>query len=65
MQVTDTSIVRCAKCGGKLQVYETREQKINGLLTIMRRRRCDRHRDYRAFTIEMPKALAMEVLSDD
>ncbi len=57
-------IEKCPICGGKLSVLETRAVTISGFQTIWRRRTC-RVDKGRFTSIELPEALARDVLVDD
>lgn len=58
-------ILCCKICGRRMMVYSTREQDVSGFRTLLRWRKCTKHDDYRVATLELPKDLATEVLSDD
>lgn len=59
-----TPVDRCPECGRKLATAETRTVEVYGYQTIWRRRKCNVHGG-RFTSLELPEALARDVLTDD
>lgn len=59
------SLLVCRLCGRKMSVYSTRKITVGTYSSLLRRRKCPVHDDYRTASVELPKDLAIDVLSDD